>query len=418
MLHYFSFFQGCCFIIFFKENSKNSHTLSKGSCLTSFSEQSNFGKMSPAQLIIFGAFQAVVSGQTSSGESDIVTLQCPFGSKLTVQSSYCYSNRMDEKSSWISWYCTNDNNKIAACVTCEYDSFYNPHDASKVVEICSYTQSNNLNQNHLYRIQSYFWMNNCAKRYSKESFCAIQLFRASDERDQKYPDVLNISTITCNTVNNFTVNNYNPFGKLKELHCPIGSQMYGFEERNSFCSNQKAFCILCRSMEDVYSVCYSNCEQPYHSINFNKLIIEDSTLLDLSYLTTKKSCGFQIEENNSVLELKNENAESLEKKSLLCTNEADQGKSIYSSVQADTKDDIQRSIYIGVISTCGFVIVILTLAICHLKRKLNSFTSKADEDRNNVMNSSFNIIDTTQPDLQNVHTRRPAYQFSFNPYFQ
>ena len=123
MLHYFSFFQGCCFIIFFKENSKNSHTLSKGSCLTSFSEQSNFGKMSPAQLIIFGAFQPTFWGQSLTGESDIATLQCPFGSKLTGYSSYRKPNGHNKwfvsKDFMSSLYCTTIET-IAICAICKY----------------------------------------------------------------------------------------------------------------------------------------------------------------------------------------------------------------------------------------------------------------------------------------------------------
>ena len=203
----------------------------------------------------------------------------------------------------------------------------------------------------------------------------------------------------------------------KSLSVQSGPNFMASKNGIHFARNQR-FLHSVSLNEFFFSVCYSNCNEKYTVKYFNSLIFKDYALSELSYLTGKRFCGFQMDENDSVLELKNQNAESLQDKSLLCTEEADQGKSIYSSVQADTKDDIQRSIYIGVISTCGFVIVILTLAICHLKRKLNSFTSKADEDRNNVMNSSFNIIDTTQPDLQNVHTRRPAYQFSFNPYFQ
>ena len=39
---------------------------------------------------------------------------------------------------------------------------------------------------------------------------------------------------------------FNPYGK-KELICPIRSQLYGFQERNSFCTQPKVFCIQCRT---------------------------------------------------------------------------------------------------------------------------------------------------------------------------
>ena len=87
------------------------------------SEQSNFGKMSPVQLIIFGAFQPTFWGQSLTGESDIATLQCPFGSKLTGYSSYRKPNGHNKwfvsKDFMSSLYCTTIET-IAICAICKY----------------------------------------------------------------------------------------------------------------------------------------------------------------------------------------------------------------------------------------------------------------------------------------------------------
>ena len=331
------------------------------------------------------------------------SLECPFG--WNVHGDVDYTPRSYE--AYITKSASYFDSYLAICILCEFDMHVKP----KWIEICAYRSYNALYVPLKYHLHP---------RVGKD-FGSAQYQLTSQFAKVTYLLFFNVLYDTLVA---------NPFRKI-ELKCPKKSHLIGLENRHSYCTAnpqiRKTFCILCRSVDSEFSVCFNDCERIQEKIDFDQLVATSSTGNQTDDISSGKYCGLRLGRNDQMIILDEErsfNSTSLKENLIICDekpqNQINNFENKSQSVGLSDSSNTFNTVYLGLM--CAFVTIATLLlgVIWHLKRKLNSFTSKAEEDQSNVMDSSINSIDTTnttQPDLQNDHTSRPAHQFSFNPYY-
>jgi hypothetical protein len=288
-----------------------------------------------ANVVFIFVLFAVVDSQT---ELKYDILGCPFGWKASSQAWYAPKH---EKEAWTnyqpaaaaetyyssSFHQQNQNGYFPKeynfCLICESDLYSSLHPDltwkkhERWIEVCV-TNSTRLSAKQLKYEQQTCSLSNDqhgeTRFYTYENtlnWCRFQpvcAINVSLSFNVLFNALREASPILCSKYHRQTARhkNLNPY-KFVDLVCPSGF-ITTIEMHSTLCQGTltSSLCILCSSEEAEFSVCLTkDCEKISPNINFNSLVIPDSNLPALDFVS-KNYCGVKIDLDSTRYEFINE----------------------------------------------------------------------------------------------------------------